>query len=189
MMEPPSSFHDYQIRILTELKSLTPRQVFAFSTWCASRLVDAQELEAYLQERDIDLLHKAVEEAWSWVGDRPHPAAKQVADLRNRVLGVGPHDPVVGIELHQRVVQTLSCVELALDYYSTESIEYARGAAEGMINVIDYEAGDQVELEAMFQFPPLRAEFEQQIKMINHLRAATLDRMSLQQLTSFERFF
>ena len=189
MTTPSSSFRDYQKHILGELKSFTPKQVLAFSIWCAFRLVKSVELGTYLPESDITLLHDILAEAWSWVGDRPRPKAERVSDLRNRLLCIGPSDPELAIELDPRVIETLSCVEIALVCYLTRSIEDGRGAAECLIDVIDYEIDNDFPLETMFDNPPLRAEFERQLKMIDYLRVAPLDRTSLEQLRSFERFF
>ena len=189
MTTPSSSFRDYQKHILGELQSFTPKQVLAFSIWCAFRLANSVELGAHLPESDINLLHDILAEAWSWVGDRPRPKAERVSDLRNRLLCIGPSDPELAIELDPRVIETLSCVEIALVCYLTESIVDARNATQCLINVIDYETDNNLPLETTFEFPPLRAEYERQLKMIDYLRTATLGRTSLEQLRSFERFF
>lgn len=189
MMMPPSSFQDYENRILAQLKSLTPKRVLAFSIWCASRLMESADVRTCLPESDVNLLEEIVAVAWSWVGDGTGPIADQVADLGNRLRRIGPSDPEAALELDPRVIETLSCVEAASYYYLTGSVEHARGAAECLINLIDYESEDQISLETMFDYPPMRAEFERQLKMIDCLRTATLEGMSLQQLRSSERFF
>lgn len=77
-----SSFGGYQKRILAELEPLTSKHHLAFSIWCASRLIDSDDLGTDLRESEINLLQEILAEAWSWVGGRPGPRVEHVQDLR-----------------------------------------------------------------------------------------------------------
>ncbi|HEX7375884.1 MAG TPA: hypothetical protein VF278_02170 [Pirellulales bacterium] len=170
--------------MLAELNSLSQMQLFAFSIWCASRLVQSVNLETDLLVSEIAVLQEVVAKTWSWVGDGTGAKPEQVADARTRVERLGPSEPVKKIEMDPRVVEAFVCVETALDCYLTKTAECALAAAQCLINVIDYER-DFNDVDTMLEYPPLRAEFERQLKMIDCLRTATLEHVSLQQLRSF----
>jgi hypothetical protein len=187
IVEYPYSYQRYDSCISKELKSLSFNQLFKFCIWSASRLCQDDKYVKDINQDEVALLHSIIDEAWSWTEKQKYPDVEYVKKLRDQIFKIGPEDPVAAIETDPMETNMIGSVELVLEFYLTKSLKWVNSAAHSLINVIDYEAQDEgncLPLGTMLLFPPMKIEFERQLKMIEHLRNEKVDGVSLQELTS-----